>query len=114
MQPADAAFGLGLHQDAAQYPGPVTIGPHVRVTASEPVSVHVQGAEERRLPLVSHALGQHPGAGRLDRGQAAGAGNREVRDDVELGALVQVQPTGGIDEVGQAERGPACISSEVK
>src|SRR5260370_4423589 len=107
VQLADVALGLGLHQHAAQDPGPVTVQLDAGMAAGEVAGRHAEGAEVHRVSLVGHALGQHPGAGLVDRRQALRAGGREVADDVQLRALVELQPIGIRDQLRPAQGSPA-------
>src|SRR5215470_11553850 len=92
MQLLHVALGFGLHQDAAQDPCPAGVGGDSRVTARERTGVDSEGGQEDRARWVLHAVGEHPGGGLVDRGQAGRGGGREVAHDVELRVLVEPQP----------------------
>ena len=83
------------------------------MAAAEVAGLNLQGAEEHRVRVVGHAVGQHPRGGSIDRGQAGRAGDREVADDVEFRALVQGEAGGGLDEPGPVQCGPPAGSEDL-
>src|SRR5205814_1402951 len=81
MRVRDVGLRLGLHQHAAQDPGPAGVGGHARVAPPERVRGHAQRAQEYRVLPVVHAVGQHPGRRPVDHGQAGRRRHREVAHD---------------------------------
>src|SRR5258708_31825441 len=83
VQLADVALGLGLHQHAAQDPGPVTVELDTGMAAGEVARRHAEGDEAHRVWLDRHPLGRHTAPGLVRGRPYLRAGRRGFAHDVQ-------------------------------